>query len=368
MPISDPGGGTGFQLKSFWERSEGKVGRWIIVGLLGVLGIAAIKLWAAILPFLITVASNTILLVALLVALIIFVRIVLSERFRAGVWYFFQWLSMSLAKIFYPVGAEAIMRAFVKDRKNKQARAEEGTQRLRGTIKRFQTKIDTLTQARTHEMRLAQSGQRRLQDADLPEEERIKLTFATRLSAMKAGMMKETNLTLEQLKKELERYYKIMLRLTAAGQFVVAFYETQVEQILMKREGVNEAHQAMRNIRAIIKGDTRSEIYDEVVESVFAEMERKLGEIDGFVDSAQSFLSRLDLEKGVYEEDTFEELRKLADKVEATITQMDVQTKTGSGYVVDEEHPLQQQGGVDPRDPGSIRSIADLLGDDPDKR
>ena len=120
MPISDPGGGTGFQLKSFWERSEGKVGRWIIVGLLGVLGIAAIKLWAAILPFLITVASNTILLVALLVALIIFVRIVLSERFRAGVWYFFQWLSMSLAKIFYPVGAEAIMRAFVKDRKNKQ--------------------------------------------------------------------------------------------------------------------------------------------------------------------------------------------------------------------------------------------------------
>lgn len=368
MPISDPGGGSGFQIKTFWDRNEGKVGRTLIIAMLAALGVGVALLWAKILPFLIILTAKTGLLVALLVALIIFIRVVLSEKFRIGVWCFFQWLSTMIARFFYPIGDAAIMQAFVRDRQKKQARAEEGTERLRGTIKRFQSKIDRTITAREREVKLTRSGQRQLQGSDLGEEERIRLAYATKLSAVRAGMLKETALSLQQLRDELERYYKIMLRLVEAGKFVVGYYEAQVERILMQREGVNDAHKAMRDIRAIIKGDALSALYDDVVAHVMAEMEQKLGEIDGFYDSAQTFLSKLDLEKGVYEEDTLEELRKLAAKVETTITQMDNSATQGLDLGLDEERPLQQQGGVDPRDSGGIRSIADLLGDDPGKR
>jgi hypothetical protein len=103
-------------IKSFWERPEGTAGK-VIVG-----GVVAAGLFAlyTFLPFLITLAENTIYLGALLGVLAVMCFIVTSQRIKSLAFYGFSMVCRAITSVFVNLDPVAILEAFVRDMKTKR--------------------------------------------------------------------------------------------------------------------------------------------------------------------------------------------------------------------------------------------------------
>jgi len=338
------------KIKSFWDRREGKVGKGLVAALLGAAGLVV---WYKILPFLLTIVWGTTQLVIGGIVLFILAQLILNKRIQTLASFAIQLVSRALTSIFWAIDPEGILREYVKDRERKMRRAVEQTENLKAVISRFESRIRTNEREAVEEMDRASAAKRRFESGNLPEEQRRRMQLAFSNAASRAGMLRDTNKKLSVLLEQMKRYYAIMLRINDAAEFVITYTKNQVEQLIMQREGVNEAFGAMKQVRAIIKGDDKTEFYDETVEMLLADAERKLGQIDGFVDSATGFLARVDLEKGRFEESALRELEAYGQQVDAiihdqvlhsgvSISPMDI----GQSYV---------------KTHGTVRSIADLI-------
>ena len=80
----------------------------------------------------------------------------------------------------------------------------------------------------------------------------------------------------------------------------------------------NESHKTMTHIKRIMTGDADKEMYDPTMEYVLNTTAQKVGEMEHFMEIAQQFTEKSDLENGLYEEEALkmlEEWEKRGDSV-----------------------------------------------------
>jgi hypothetical protein len=107
---------TQSSIKSFWERPEGTTGK-VVIG--AVVAVGAFALYHF-LPFLITLAENTIYLGVLIGILALMYMIATSTRVKSLVFYGFNMICRSITSVFVNLDPVAILEAFVRDMKNKR--------------------------------------------------------------------------------------------------------------------------------------------------------------------------------------------------------------------------------------------------------
>ncbi len=364
MTMTSPtGGGTeasSFKLPSFWKRREGKFGGRIMLLAAAALGVIFHQ---AIFGFLISLFANMLMTVGLAAAVFVVGYLFINDRSRAAMMGIVQMLPNLITSLFYMIGAEGYLLDFLEDRRNKIRDAESRRDRFSGILNRFQQMNARKSAEADKEMKVVGYAHRKQAEESVSDEDRVKLKFQQKLSAYKAGMARDTALTYRQLYERLKKYYDQVVVAIEASKFILAIKETEYQQLIEQRHAVQEAKGAVDLIKPLFRGDSRSQLADEFAMRMLAEMDQDLGEIDGFFNSLDSFLGKLDIEQGIYEEDALAQIESMGPRIDAIVEKVERKKRglpepAAASVLPDAMPQTLTQGSAD----GGIRSIADLIG------
>ncbi len=369
MTMSGPtGGSTGtpsFSLPSFWKRREGKFGGRFLAVAAAVVGVVFHK---AILGFLISLFANLLITAGLAFLVLMVGYLFINPRSRAAMWGLVQMPANLITSLFYAIGAEGYLKDVLVDRQKKIGEAESRKDRFAGTLKRFDEQMRRKQDEAARERKYASAAQRQQGREGLTKEQQLQLVYAMKLSAVKAGMAKESALTYGQLRERLQVYYDKLVEAIEASKFILAAKTAEWEHLIEQRTAVKDAKSAIDFIKPLYRGDAKSRLADEFATRMLGEMYEDLGQIDSFFQSIDVFLTRINIEKDMYAEDALPEIEKMSSKIDTIVAKVERQRQglpePASSLLTSDASQHLTQGGS----PGGLRSIADLLGDDPKER
>src|SRR5258706_6688471 len=145
-------------LKNFWQGPEGTAGKVVLV--LG--GIAVAYGFVQILPFLSAAATDTLHLVVLIGAILVFLFIVTDKRVRTLAKLMFQSVMRYLTGLFIELDPIGILKNYIGEMKKNLAIMDEQLGNLNGSIRTLQNQIDTNQKDAEHSMALANQADKKM--------------------------------------------------------------------------------------------------------------------------------------------------------------------------------------------------------------
>jgi hypothetical protein len=288
--------------KSFFDRPEGKFGKWILV--LGAIGAA----WGlnAVLPWLITLMTNTLHAAALAAVITATVFVVTNKRIQTLASYMFKSAMRAATGLVIEVDPIGILRGYVDDLKKKFVTLETSIEALEGQKRKLRDHIAKNEEIRLHSLNRAKYAHEK--QADVKQ---------FKLQARKAGRLKDSNFTLQALLNKMEALSKVLLKMRETSDFVIQDMEDEIQVNEQKYAAIKQAYGAFTAAKKIIRGDPdQKAIFDQALEYLADDYSTKVGEIESFIQMSSGFIQSVDLEHGMVEEDAlaqFEEWEKKAD-------------------------------------------------------
>jgi hypothetical protein len=131
------------------------------------------------------------------------------------------------------------------------------------------------------------------------------------LKSRKAGRLKESNVKLEDLYKRMEVLYRVLTKMYENSQILAEDIKDQVDVKEQERKAIHASHSAMNSAMSIISGDPdKRAMFDMAMEAVTEDVASKVGEMERFMEVSANFMSSIDLQQGVFEEDGLKMLEK----------------------------------------------------------
>ncbi|MBK8082322.1 MAG: hypothetical protein IPK25_19845 [Saprospiraceae bacterium] len=98
--------------------------------------------------------------------------------------------------------------------------------------------------------------------------------------------------------------YRILhLKCDLKFQILIDDTKDQVKVKEQERKAIRASHSAMRSAMSIIKGDAdKRAIFDQAMEHIADDVANKVGEMERFMEISSDFMSSIDLQNGVFEE------------------------------------------------------------------
>lgn len=306
----------GEQVKSFWERTEGTVGMFGIVGLgiAGFLGLGlALPFILSTLQLAISTVGAALTLIPLALALFIALKIIFDKKVHTLAWYFYKsaiWkLTDKMIKTLDPI---VIMKNYVADLEEKREEMQEQILALAAQHTKLRVKIEK--KKAEFEAAMKKAGAAR--DAG----KQAQFT----LQARRAGRRQKSAVTLEQLYKKIEMLLRTLKKYAEVSDIVIADIDDQVKHQQEERDMIVSAHNAMTRAMSVIHGDVdKLEIFNRAMEIVAEEYGQKLGEIEHFMETSQSFIESVDLDNMVYEQEALEQLEAWEAKADSLLLPVD---------------------------------------------
>jgi len=292
------------KLKSFWERPEGKTGT-IVAGLLGTAGLIGLY---KILPWLITLAQNTLHLMFLLGSIGAIIYILTDSRFRTMVGYFYKTVMRYLTGLVIQLDPIAILKSYLRELRSNLENMEKQIANLRGTMRSLKAKIQENTQSMENSLSMAQQAKKQGQNKILV------------LKARKASRLKESNLTLQELYVKMESIYRVLSKMQ---ENCTILYDDTKDQIELKEaewKAIKQANSAMKSAMSMIhgKGDKRA-VYEQALEFIADDLGNKIGEMERFMEVSEDFMAGIDLQNGVFDEKGLKMLEEWEQKADSLI-------------------------------------------------
>jgi len=274
-------------LKSFWSRPEGKLGMPVLIGLLGLAGVALYKA----LPFIITLMQNTLYAIGLGVVLFAVLTVLMNDRFRNTVWYMYKGLMRWFTGIVIELNPIAILESYVEDIREKIVKMEVQLTGLKGQIGKINTKLQKSRDDWKMEMDRASQAKKMGKEAEVA------------LHTRQAGRLEGYINNMDALYKKMEVLYKVLDKMKYYSEIMVKDTEMTVEIKKEEREAITKSHNVMKSAMNIIKGnDDKKIIFDQAMEFVVDDIGFKVGEMERMLDASTDFINSVDLDNAVYEE------------------------------------------------------------------
>ena len=265
--------------KSPWEKPGGTLGM-ICAGL--AVGGGLFLLWH-LLPIMITLASNVLYLILMLLAIGILGYILTSKKFwhTFGLAYFI--IMRKITGFFIKIDPVAILEDYIKDLQKRIKEVDENVTKVRGLIKKNERRVsetkDKLDEALSKKKRYEKMGQG---------------SFAAQtngLIVMYEKALKERTQRLSTSKKWLEALVKLQQYAT----FNVGLNQEKVQLMKEEYEEIKQTGKTFRSIKSALNGDpdimSDFEMACEIMEN---EITFNLGEIEGMIDETNGILSQAD--------------------------------------------------------------------------
>ncbi len=284
-----------FKAKSFWQRPEGITGMIFLAALI----IGGGYLFATALPFLLTLAQNTLYLAGMLAALGAIVYMVLDPKMRNLVWYGYKSIMRWVTGIFVQIDPIGILKSYVEDLKDNLRKMNKQIAQLRGQMHKLQEVIHNNKKQIESSLSMASKAR----DSD---KQNIMI-----LKSRQAGRLKESNLRLEDLYRKMEVLYRVLTKMYENSQVLMEDIQDQVMVKEQERKAIHASHSAMRSAMSIISGDPdKRAMFDMAMESIAEDVANKVGEMERFMEMSASFMDSVDLQNGIFEEEGLKMLEK----------------------------------------------------------
>ena len=251
------------------------------------------------LPAIVALTSNVLALAGMLIALGVIIYLVLDPRMRNLVGYFYKSVMRWLTGLFIQIDPIGILKSYVEDLKDNLRKMNRQVAKLRGQMHKLKELI--YNNKREIKDNLTLAGKAR-------ENNKQNIVI---LKTRKAGRLKESNLKLEDLYKKMEILYRVLTKMYENSEILVEDIQDQVKVKEQERRAIRASHSAMRSAMSVINGDAdKRALFDEALEAVADDVSEKVGEMERFMELSENFMSSVDLQNGVFEEEGLKMLEK----------------------------------------------------------
>ena len=262
--------------KSFWQKPEGTTGMLFLAGLLVGGGYLLFKA----LPFLIALASNTLYLGGLLVALAALIYMVLDPKMRQMVFYIYKSIMRWVTGIFVQIDPIGILKTYIDELRGNLGKMNRQITDLKGQMVNLKTIIDNNKKQIQTDLTLASKAK---------ETDKQALMV---LKARKAGRLKESNFKLEDLYKKMEILYKVLGKMYENSEIMLEDVKDQVMVKEQERKAIRASHSAMKSAMNILAGNKdQRHMFDMALESIAEDVSQKVGEMERFMEMSSSFMN-----------------------------------------------------------------------------
>ncbi len=285
----------GNKMKSFWKRPEGKTGMVVLIAALVGAGVLGSLFVGAISAFLSTTAG---LIVSLLVlGVIVFTAI--DPKARNLVWYMYKSTMRWITGLFIQIDPIGILKNYVDDLKDNLKKMTRQISQLRGQMHKLKEMIINNKKEINTNLTLASKARDNNNNAVMV------------LKSRKAGRLKESTMKYEELYKKMEVMYRVLGKMQENSQIMMEDIADQVEMKEQERKAIMASNSAMKSAMNIISGNKdKKEMFDRALEAVADDVSQKVGEMEQFMEVSENFMSSLDLQNGIFEEEGLKMLEK----------------------------------------------------------
>lgn len=281
--------------RSFWERPEGKTG---MLGLAAIAGGAGYLMYKA-LPYLITLAENTLYLSFLLLGLGALVYLVLDPKIRNLVFYMYKSFVRWITGLFIELDPIGILKSYVDELKKNLKNMSQQLGVVKAQMHRLRSIMDENAKTIDSNLKLASKAK---------EVDKKAIMI---LKSRKAGRLQESNVRLDELYKKLELLYRVLAKMYENSEIMLEDIEDQILVKEQERKAIRASHSAMKSAMNIIAGNSdKREMFDRALEAIADDVSTKIGEMERFMEMSNSFMQSIDLQNGVFEEEGLELLEK----------------------------------------------------------
>lgn len=284
-----------FKKKSFWNRPEGVTGS-IVLGLIFSGGAYLIY---AFFGTLIALASNTLYLAGMLIALGILIYMILDPKARNLVWYMYKSTMRWLTALFVRIDPIGILKSYVEDLKDNLGKMNKQIAKLRSQMHLLREQIHNNGKQIESSMGQAQQAREGNQEAVMV------------LKSRQAGRLKDSNIKLTDLYRKMDILYKVLNRMYESSEIMAEDITNEVTLKEQEREAIYASNSAMKSAMSVITGDKdKRALFEEALEAMADDVSTKVGEMERFMEMSESFMSSVDLQNGVFEEEGLKMLEK----------------------------------------------------------
>jgi len=281
--------------KSFWEKPEGQTGKLFLILFLIAVGYAFFKF----LPLILVLLQNTIYAMVLLGIIGIILFLLLDPRFRNLLSYGYKMVMRFITGLIIQLDPIAIIEGYIQDLKKKRESMDQQIGNLRGQMVNLQNEMNDNTKNINNNLKLASVAKERGK------------TDATIINARKAGRLKDSNISINELYTKMEKLYRILAKMFEASNMLIEDIEDEVKVKKRERKAILAGYSAFNSARKILKGDSdKQDIFNQAMEFIKEDLGAKVGEIDRFMEISSTILDNADLQNGVNIEEGFNLLEK----------------------------------------------------------
>lgn len=276
------------QSKGFWNRPEGVTGGLILTGTL----IGGAYLLYKFLPAIIQLASNMLYLSGMLLVLGAILYVLLDPQTRALSWYFYKSVMRWITSLFVRIDPIGILKSYVEDLKDNLGKMNKQITKLRSQMHLLREQIYN------NQNQIKQS----LSQAEQAKAGNIQTVLV--LKSRQAGRLKESNMKLEDLYGKMSILYKVLVKMYENSEIMSEDISDEVKIKEQERAAIHASHSAMKSAMSVIAGDKdKRALFDESLEALADDISGKVGEMEQFMELSENFMSSVDLQNGIFEEE-----------------------------------------------------------------
>lgn len=299
----------GAKVKSFWERPEGTTGMVILALALG----AAFWMWALILPFILTVLTNTIYAVAMAGALTF---LWYNKNLISSV---FQGVSRGLTRLWAtidPIGN--LENDLVQDKKDLAA-MENDIEKLSGQIEGFDNEIRDTKENFEEAMSTASQARNQLSKSK-NEAEREALQRQLVLSSNEGGRQKEYLTMIEGLRTTAVKIYEIMNKWRDQLDSLIKDKENYIKMEKRKLKMAKVGNSIVERARNILRPDPeRVYLQNAAIEAAREKYSQQMGAIKNFARTSNDLLVKGDLKNEMYVQQALRQIEEFDRQQKAVV-------------------------------------------------
>lgn len=283
-----PMGSEGFtSKKSPWEKPGGKLG--MVVAGLGIAG--GCVLLYKLLPYMLTLASNTLYLILMLFGIGILGYILTSKKFWNTFKIAYFIIMRRITGFFIKIDPVAILEDYIRDLQKRIREVADNINLVRSLIKKNERKLKEVTQKRDDTILEIKQYRQRGQTAFAQQKEGLLVLYEKSVTDRTARL--ETS----------KKWLAALEKLQSYATFSVTINQEKVRLFKDEYEELKAQGKAFRSIKAALNGDPdMMENFETAVEIMEDEISMNLGEIEDMIDETNGLLGQADMENAVLSE------------------------------------------------------------------
>jgi hypothetical protein len=277
-----------YKPKGFFQRPEG------ITGILFAGGLVAAAGWFAlnVLPSINEILENTLYFGGLLMALAALLYVIIDPRMRNLIGYAYSSIMRFITGIFINLDPIGIMEGYIDELKKNLGKMNTQIGNLRGQMQKLGSIIKENQRQISQNMQIADAAKKNDKQAIMV------------LKSRAAGRLQDSNVRLEDLYKKMEIMHRVLVKMYENSEIMAIDLEDQVKVKKIERSAIQATHSAMNSAMSILSGDPdKKKMFDLALEAVNDDVSQKIGEMQRFMDLSSNFMSSIDLQNGVFEEE-----------------------------------------------------------------